>query len=102
MFPGPRVLLKWKIKRGFASSISRGRSAATTVRKDRTMPVVVARRLLNAKEAAAYLSISRSKLYQWTERGRIRSVRIDARRLFDVYDLDAFVESLKVNNAKKS
>ena len=59
------------------------------------MPVVMTKRLLDAKEAANYLSISRSKLYQWAEKGRIPSVRIDARRLFDVDALDIFVESLK-------
>ena len=59
------------------------------------MPVVVTKRLLGAKEAADYLSISRSKLYQWADRNRIPSVRIDTRRLFDVNDLDDFIEKLK-------
>ena len=59
------------------------------------MPVMLTKRLLDAKEAANYLSISRSKLYQWANRESIRSVRIDTRRLFDVNDLDDFVESLK-------
>ena len=59
------------------------------------------KRLLDVKEAANYLSISRSKLYQWAERDRIRSVRIDTRRLFDVNDLDEFVESLKAEHGKK-
>ena len=53
------------------------------------------KRLLDAKQAANYLSISRSKLYQWVEAKKIKSVRIDTRRLFDIFDLDAFVESLK-------
>lgn len=64
------------------------------------MPVVLTKRLLDAKEAANYLSISRSKLYQWVDRDRIRSVRIDTRRLFDVNDLDEFVEGLKVEQGK--
>ena len=65
------------------------------------MPVVLTKRLLDAKEAANYLSISRSKLYQWAQRDRIRSVRIDSRRLFDVNDLDEFIESLKTEQGKK-
>ena len=59
------------------------------------------KRLLDVKAAANYLSISRSKLYQWAERERIRSVRIDTRRLFDVNDLDEFIESLKAEQGKK-
>ena len=59
------------------------------------MPVVVNKRLLNAKSAADYLSISRALLYQWNSKGKIPSVRINSRRLFDVIDLDKFVDSLK-------
>ena len=59
------------------------------------MPVVVDKRLLNAKSAAEYLSISKAKLYQWVDKGKIPSVRIDSRRLFDVVDLDIFVDELK-------
>jgi excisionase family DNA binding protein len=65
------------------------------------MAIVVNKRLLGVKEAAQYLSISRSKLYQWAVKGRVRSVRIDARRLFDVTDLDELVEQLKTNNGNK-
>lgn len=64
------------------------------------MPVILQKRLLDAKEAANYLSISRSKLYQWAGRDRIRSVRIDTRRLFDVNDLDEFIDSLKAEQTK--
>ena len=66
------------------------------------MPVIMTKRLLNVKEAAAYVSISRSKLYQWADKGRIPSVRIDTRRLFDVQDLDQFVERLKTEQRKKT
>ena len=59
------------------------------------MSVTVHKRLLDVKAAADYLSISRSKLYQWADKGKIKSLRIDSRRLFDVMDLDAFVEQLK-------
>lgn len=53
------------------------------------------KRLLDAKSAAEYLSISRAKLYQWVDAGKIPSLRIDSRRLFDILELNEFVESLK-------
>ena len=59
------------------------------------MSILVSKRLFDAKEAAEYLSISRAKLYQWCDNNRIPSVRIDSRRLFDVLELDAFVDLLK-------
>jgi excisionase family DNA binding protein len=59
------------------------------------MPVVMTKRLLDVKAAANYLSISRAKLYEWTMKEKIKSVKIDSRRLFDVNDLDRFVDELK-------
>ena len=53
------------------------------------------KRLLDVKAAAEYLSISRAKLYQWVDAGKIPSVRIDSRRLFDILELNEFVEQLK-------
>ncbi|MBD3289209.1 helix-turn-helix domain-containing protein [candidate division KSB1 bacterium] len=53
------------------------------------------KRLLDVKTAAEYLSISRAKLYQWVDAGKIPSVRIDGRRLFDILELNEFVERLK-------
>ena len=49
------------------------------------------RRLLDARKAAEYLSISRATLYEL----KVRSLKIGRRRLFDVMDLDFFVETLK-------
>ena len=53
------------------------------------------RRLLDVKSAADYLSLSRSKIYQLVEKGRLSSLKVDGRRLFDVVDLNEFVEELK-------
>ena len=53
------------------------------------------KRLLDVKEAAEYLSISRTTLYYLVQKGRIKSVQIRTRRLFDVDDLDLFVQQLK-------
>ena len=65
------------------------------------MPVVVNKRLFNAKEAASYLSISRALLYQLASKARIRSVNINTRRLFDVNDLDDFIDKLKEEHRTK-
>jgi excisionase family DNA binding protein len=59
------------------------------------MPVVIGRRLLDIKSAAEYLSISRSLLYQWIDKGRIPALKINTRTLIDVYDLDSLIEILK-------
>ncbi len=59
------------------------------------MAVISQKRLLDVKEAANYLSISRTKLYEWCLQGKIPSVRIDSKRLFDVLELDEFVDRLK-------
>jgi len=59
------------------------------------MAVISQKRLLAVKEAANYLSISRTKLYEWSQQGKIPSVRIDKKRLFDVVELDEFVDRLK-------
>ena len=61
------------------------------------MAVIVHKRLLDAKEAAEYLSISRAKLYEWLAKGKVPSVTIDSCRLFDVLKLDQFVDSLNGN-----
>ena len=53
------------------------------------------KRLLDAKSAAEYLSISRAKLYEWVDAGKIPSIRIDSRRLFDILELNDLVEKLK-------
>jgi len=64
------------------------------------VPVVVNKRLLSAQEASEYLSISRALLYQWVDKKRIPSLKINRRRLFDVNDLDDFVEQLKAEQWK--
>ena len=38
---------------------------------------------------------TRSKLYQWLDNGRIPSLQIDNKRLFDINELDEFIDNLK-------
>ena len=53
------------------------------------------KRLFSVKEAAEYLSISRSKLYEYIKSGKILSIQIDSRRLLDIIEMDKFIERLK-------
>ena len=50
--------------------------------------------LLNPKEAADMLSVSRAKLYELLAAGRLDSVRIDGCRRIPVQALHAYVERL--------
>ena len=59
------------------------------------MPVVLNKRLLDIKSASQYLSISRSLLYIWIDKGRIPAIKINTRTLIDVYDLDKLIDNLK-------
>ena len=52
-------------------------------------------RMLNVRDAAKYLSISRSNLYLWLNTGKIRSYKIGGRRIVDIEDLDKFIDRLK-------
>ena len=57
------------------------------------------KRLLVTRVVVAYLLISRALLYQWVKAGKVPNVRINSRKLFDVRDLDDFVDQLKENRA---
>jgi hypothetical protein len=60
------------------------------------------KRLLPAKEAATMLSISPRLLWSLSKLGKIASVRIAGRVLYDVHDLDAFIESSKTRPRRTS
>ena len=53
------------------------------------------KRLLTAKEASAYISHSRSHIYKLLQSKEIKSFKIGKRRLFDIQDLDLYIEGLK-------
>jgi excisionase family DNA binding protein len=57
------------------------------------------RLLLTVPDAAAALSISRSKLYELLAAGLVRSVRIDGSRRIPLQALESYVESLLVQEA---
>ena len=56
------------------------------------------KRLLTAKEAANYISHSRSHIYKLLKSKEIKSFKIGKRRLFDIQDLDLYIEELKNDN----
>ena len=68
--------------------------------KHTNMKLLKNKRLLDVKEAAEYLSISRTTIYYLVQEGRIKSVQIRTRRLFDVDDLDLYVQQLKAEQQK--
>lgn len=52
--------------------------------------------LYRIPEVAAYLGISRSKVYELLKSGQLQSVRIDRTRLVRKADLEGYVKSLAV------
>ena len=55
-----------------------------------------ARRLVSAREVALRLGLSVWTVYAWARAGRISSVRLGARRLFAVEDLDRLIADSRV------
>jgi hypothetical protein len=53
------------------------------------------KRLLNTKDASEMLSISERLLWSLTKLGEITSTRIRGRVLYDVQDIEAFIERNK-------
>jgi len=54
------------------------------------------RRLLTAKEACRYLSISDRTLWSMVDSGRLKCVRFGLRNIrYDIADLDAFIQRCK-------
>jgi excisionase family DNA binding protein len=69
------------------------------------VPVSIDRRFLDAKEAGRYLSVSRTTVYCWMNEGivnvgKLPSLKVNSKRLFDVNQLDEFVEKLKAEQQK--
>lgn len=61
---------------------------------DGAVPVVGLRLLVSVEEAAVALGISRTAVFRLLREGRIRSVKIDKRRLIAVTALHDFVSEL--------
>ncbi len=53
------------------------------------------KRYANIKDVSAYTSLSIKTLYEWAGSGRIPSIKIGRRVLFDLHDIDEVMVSLK-------
>lgn len=53
------------------------------------------KRLINVDEASRYLGIKKSTLYTWAEQKRIPAVKIGRRLLFDLKEIDTWIDSQK-------
>jgi len=62
------------------------------------VPRVIPKRLLTPEEAAQYLGISARQLEYLRHDGQIRQTRLPntRKRLYDILDLDEFIESSKI------
>ncbi|MBM2833039.1 MAG: 17 protein [Candidatus Brocadiaceae bacterium] len=53
------------------------------------------KRYVNIKEVSAYTSLPVKTLYEWASIGRIPSIKLGRRVLFDLEDIDRLLTSLK-------
>ena len=56
------------------------------------------KRYANIKEVSEYTSLPVSTLYEWSGTGRIPSIKIGRRLLYDLSDIDQLMASLKRTN----
>ena len=56
------------------------------------------RKLLSAKEAAEFLGVSERTLWEWTNKGTIKSIRIEGSRLvkYTLDDLNSTIERCRL------
>jgi excisionase family DNA binding protein len=56
---------------------------------------VVLERYVNIKTVSMYTSLPVSTLYEWSAAGKIMSIKIGRRVLFDLHDIDKLMARLK-------
>jgi excisionase family DNA binding protein len=57
------------------------------------------KRYVNIKEASEYTSIPVKTLYEWSSVGRVPSIKLGRKLLFDLFDIQELMSSMKrVNN----
>ncbi len=52
-------------------------------------------RYVNIKRVSAYTSLPVKTLYEWSAQGKIPSIKMGRRVLFDLYDIDRIMAGLK-------
>ncbi len=58
----------------------------------------VTKRYANIKEVSEYTSLPTKTLYEWAAIGKIPSIKLGRRVLFDLHDIDQIMASLKRTN----
>lgn len=66
---------------------------------DTPFPLVNGKLLVSVDEAAAYLSLGRSHLYEHIQAGRLKSVKIGRSRRIPTYALVEFVKTFEAESA---
>ncbi len=56
---------------------------------------VLPERYVDIKAVSRYTSLAESTLYEWAGTGRIPSIKIGRRVLFDLHDIDKIMDSFK-------
>ncbi len=59
---------------------------------------VIPERYVDIKKASKYTSLPVKTLYEWAGQGKIPSIKIGRRVLFDLYDIDKVMARLKRND----
>ncbi len=55
----------------------------------------ITKRYANIKEVSEYTSLPTKTLYEWASTGKIPSIKLGRRVLFDLHDIDEVMASLK-------
>ncbi len=59
---------------------------------------VIPERYVDIKAVSMYTSLAESTIYEWAGQGKIPSIKIGRRVLFDLKDIDKLMASLKRTN----
>ena len=59
---------------------------------------MINKRYASIKEVSAYTSLAESTLYEWAGQGKIPSIKMGRRVLFDLHDIDKVMASMKRND----
>ncbi len=62
---------------------------------------MISKRYINIKELSQYTSLPVKTLYDWTSQGKIPSIKLGRRILFDLNDIDQLMNNLKRSNLKR-
>ena len=61
----------------------------------KTYKIMTMERYVNIKKVSEYTSLPIKTLYEWSSTGRIPSIKIGRRVLFDLQDIDKIMDSFK-------